>query len=194
MAPEDPPVLDTERLTLRLPRPEDTERLCAFATDNRAHLAPWEPIRDDGYFTVGLWQQEITGIIGRARSGSGLSFIMLAQDDQEGPVLGRATLSNIVRGVFQAAHLGYALDHRHQGQGLMHEALIAIIEHAFGTLALHRIMANYMPTNERSGRLLRRLGFAPEGYARDYLLLAGRWQDHVLTSLVKPEPGPWRGV
>ncbi len=45
-------------------------------------------------------------------------------------------------------------------------------------------MANYVPTNERSGRLLRRLGFTVEGYARDYLCLNGTWQDHILTSLI----------
>jgi ribosomal-protein-alanine N-acetyltransferase len=44
-------------------------------------------------------------------------------------------------------------------------------------------MANYMPANERSGKLLKRLGFTVEGYARDYLFIAGAWQDHVLTSL-----------
>jgi ribosomal-protein-alanine N-acetyltransferase len=45
-------------------------------------------------------------------------------------------------------------------------------------------MANYMPGNERSARLLERLGFEREGYAKAYLNIAGRWQDHVLTALV----------
>jgi len=44
--------------------------------------------------------------------------------------------------------------------------------------------SSYLPTHERSGRLLRRLGFTVEGYARDYLLLDGEWRDHILTSLV----------
>jgi ribosomal-protein-alanine N-acetyltransferase len=50
-------------------------------------------------------------------------------------------------------------------------------------------MANYIPCNERSARVLKRLGFEVEGYARDYLFLAGNWQDHVLTSLINPS---WR--
>jgi len=52
---------------------------------------------------------------------------------------------------------------------------------------MHRIMANYMPHNARSGDLLARLGFQKEGYAKDYLLIDGRWQDHVLTSLTAPD-------
>jgi ribosomal-protein-alanine N-acetyltransferase len=44
-----------------------------------------------------------------------------------------------------------------------------------------------VPTNERSGRLLRRLGFVVEGYARDYLFIGGQFRDHVLTSLTHPD-------
>jgi ribosomal-protein-alanine N-acetyltransferase len=54
----------------------------------------------------------------------------------------------------------------------------------FDTQNLHRIMANYIPGNERSARLLERLGFEREGYAKAYLNIAGRWQDHVMTALV----------
>ena len=59
----------------------------------------------------------------------------------------------------------------YEGAGLMFEALTAAVEYVFAERRLHRIMANYVPTNERSGRLLRRLGFAVEGYARDYLYI-----------------------
>lgn len=45
-------------------------------------------------------------------------------------------------------------------------------------------MAAYLPDNERSGKLLKRLGFVVEGYARDYLMIDGQWQDHILTSLI----------
>lgn len=91
-----------------------------------------------------------------------------------------------MRGVFQATYLGYQLDRAHVGNGLMQEALVAMIQYVFQELQLHRIMANYVPTNERSARLLRRLGFSVEGYARDYLFLDGVWKDHVLTSLPHP--------
>lgn len=63
----------------------------------------------------------------------------------------------------------------------------AAIEYAFGQLDLNRIMANYMPCNERSGGLLKKLGFSKEGLARKYLKINGRWEDHVLTSLLNPK-------
>jgi ribosomal-protein-alanine N-acetyltransferase len=75
------------------------------------------------------------------------------------------------------------LDFACVGQGIIKEALGAVIQHAFEVLRLHRIMANYVPTNQRSARVLARQGFSIEGYARAYLFIDGAWQDHVLTSL-----------
>jgi ribosomal-protein-alanine N-acetyltransferase len=68
----------------------------------------------------------------------------------------------------------------------MTEALKVAINYVFIELNLHRIMAAYIPHNQRSGRLLKRLGFLVEGYARDYLMIDGQWQDHILTSLINP--------
>ncbi|EFE23404.1 hypothetical protein EDWATA_01566, partial [Edwardsiella tarda ATCC 23685] len=51
---------------------------------------------------------------------------------------------------------------------------------------------NYMPHNQRSGALLQRLGFEKEGYAKNYLLINGKWQDHVLTALTTPDWTPGR--
>jgi len=69
------------------------------------------------------------------------------------PIIGRCTLSNIVGGAFQAAHLGFSLDRGAVGAGLMSEALVAVIRYAFEDLRLHRVMANYLPANVRSGRV-----------------------------------------
>lgn len=69
----------------------------------------------------------------------------------------------------------------------MHEALEAGLAWAFGELDLHRVMANHLPRNQRSARLLQRLGFEREGYARDYLRIAGQWEDHVLTAKIRPD-------
>ncbi len=190
--PDDLPRLQTERLLLEVPRPNDAAALAAYCRENREHLAAWEPARDEAYFTAAHWTRELVALEAAVRRGQALSFVLRLRAEPAGPIQGRCALTNVVRGPFQAAHLGFSLDHRAQGQGLMAEALVATIRHAFEAMGLHRIMAAYVPTNERSARLLRRLGFRTEGFARDYLLLADAWRDHVLTALVNPawRPGP----
>ena len=108
----------------------------------------------------------------------------------DGPILGTCNYTNIVRGPFQACHLGYQIARADEGHGLMSEALRATNAFAFDVLRLHRIMANYRPENARSARLLERLGFVREGLAREYLFIDGAWRDHVLTALVHPAYEP----
>lgn len=188
------PEILTPRVRLRVPTPDDAARYLAYVTDNRDHFAPWDPVRAPSYYTLEHWRATLEGAVEAWRAGTQLSLVLEARDGSSDRILGHATFSQIVRGPFQAATLGYALDHRDVGRGLMFEALEAAIGYAFSELGLHRVMANYMPTNVRSGALLRRLGFVPEGYARDYLRLAGGWQDHVLTARTNPDWRPPDGV
>jgi ribosomal-protein-alanine N-acetyltransferase len=111
--------------------------------------------------------------------------------DGESPdiVRGSVQFTAIQRGPAQFCYLGYGLAAADVGKGLMLEALRAAIPFAFADLRLHRIMANHVPDNQRSARLLERLGFVVEGLACEYLMLDGSWQDHVLTSLTNRD---WR--
>ncbi len=112
------------------------------------------------------------------RNDNEVRFFLL----QEEKIIGIVGISNIVRGAFHAAYLGYNIAQTHQGQGLMTEALEEIIAFAFSALNLHRLMANYRPDNLASGRVLEKLNFVKEGIAKDYLMVNGKWADHVLTS------------
>jgi [ribosomal protein S5]-alanine N-acetyltransferase len=188
--PSEVPVLRTARLLLTLPPAAAAARLVSYFAANREHLAPWSPAAPAAFYTEPFWMSRLEAAREEFRAGQSLKLVLCQREDPEGRVVGVCNLTNVVRGVFQACHLGFSLDHREVGRGLMFEAATATIEHAFAGLRLHRIMASYVPTNERSGRLLRRLGFVVEGYARDYLLIAGRWQDHVLTALTNPALRP----
>ena len=87
-------------------------------------------------------------------------------------------VSQIVRGAFQSAYLGYYASARHAGQGLMREALEQVLDHAFGPLALHRLEANIQPGNQPSVALARGAGFRLGGFSPRYLLIGGQWRDH----------------
>jgi [ribosomal protein S5]-alanine N-acetyltransferase len=185
------PRIETERLLLTLPPEEAASRVLAYFEENRQHLERWSPEPHALFYTEQFWRERLAQARAEFQQDQSMKLVLFERDRPEGAVLGVCNFSNFVRGPFQACYLGYSLDHRFEGRGLMTEALRAATRYVFEHLRLHRIMANYIPTNERSGRLLERLGFVREGYAHDYLLIDGRWQDHILTSLtntrLKPE-------
>lgn len=177
--------LRTARLTLRLADADDADALIAYDLRNRDHLAPWEPRRDPATaYDPKVRRAALAQRCADAQADRGYGFLARLHGDDA--IAASVNLSNVVRGAFQACHLGYSVDAAHERRGIATEAIGAVIAFAFEELQLHRVMANYRPTNERSGRLLRRLGFVVEGYARDYLLIDGEWCDHVLTSLTRP--------
>jgi ribosomal-protein-alanine N-acetyltransferase len=180
---DDVPRLETARLLLTLPGLEDVDEMLAYAERNREHLAPWSPPLPPGADTRVGALRRIERMYDELRAGSSVRFWLRRAGGPHGPFVGSVSLSQIYLGPFRACNLGYQLDHATVGQGLMHEALTRVIEYAFVERKLHRIMASYVPTNERSGRVLRRLGFVVEGYARDYLFIGGQFRDHVLTAL-----------
>jgi ribosomal-protein-alanine N-acetyltransferase len=183
---KDVPRIETDRHVLTIPPADAAPRLLAYAVDNEQHLARWEPPHPEGFFTESYWRRRLEKNREEHDADASLRLCIFRRGDEQGPVLGHANYSNFVRSAFLACTLGYSVDRRAEGKGVMREALAAANAYVFGELGMHRIMANYMPINERSGRLLRSLGFVVEGYARDYLFIGDGWRDHVLTSLVAP--------
>jgi [ribosomal protein S5]-alanine N-acetyltransferase len=103
------------------------------------------------------------------------------------PEIGCAiSFSGIVHDEFECCWLGYRLDRSLEGRGLMHAALAPAIASVFERYKLHRVMASHQPENVRSARVLRRLGFGIDGYARDFMKVNGAWRDNVLVSLLAP--------
>lgn len=181
--------LSTERLALRVPAPEDAAAYAAYLARNREHFAPAMPAREPSFYEPATWEAAFASLRADVEAERRVTLLLR---DAAGEIAGDVSLSCVVRGPLQQAFLGYKLDRDRQGEGLMSEAVSAVIDFAFGPWNLHRLSANYRPENTRSGRLLRRLGFVVEGYARDYLHLDGAWRDHVLTALYNPrwkDPG-----
>jgi [ribosomal protein S5]-alanine N-acetyltransferase len=179
-------VLETAQLRMTLPNEDDARALADYLQRNHEHLRPWSPPEAAGARTTEGALRRIQKMHAERAAQTSLRLWIRWRADPNGPFIGAVSLANIMLGAFRACYLGYHLDRDLVGRGLMHEALQVAIRHAFDDLLLHRIMANYVPSNERSAHLLRRLGFVIEGYARDYLFIDGQFRDHVLTSLTNP--------
>ena len=169
---------DRERpggLTLRVRTEQDAAALAAAYVRNRGHLAPWDPTRTEEFFTEEGQLARTRELLALRDLDSGLPLVLVDGDE----IAGGIDLSNIVRGAFQSAMVGYWLDRAHTGKGLASTALTAVLDAARG-FGLHRVQAATLLANHASQSVLTRAGFERIGVAPDYLQIAGRWQDHVL--------------
>ncbi|MDY6940618.1 MAG: ribosomal protein S5-alanine N-acetyltransferase [Cyanobacteriota bacterium] len=181
--------LESQRLVFRLARSEDVVAIVRYYTENRAYLTPFEPRKSPHFYTRTHWEREVKARVEEFATDRSLKLILLEKENLEA-IVGVLNFSNFIRGAFDSCTVGYSIAQAKQGRGYMREAMTVAIDYIFRELNFHRIMAAYLPHNQRSGRLLKRLGFVVEGYARDYLRIDDCWQDHILTSLINPNWQP----
>lgn len=179
--------LRTRRLRLEPFVQRHAPGVLAYYDRNRAHLQPWEPARSPEFYTLEHHERDAERCAVATAHGECARFVVFEREGNE--VVALVNLWNIRRGVVQAAIVGYSVDAGVEGRGYATEAVGAVVAYAFTTLKLHRLETSYQPTNERSGRVLRKLGFVVVGYARDYLFLNGAWRDAILVGLTNPD---WR--
>ena len=152
---------------LRPPRRADQAEFLAAMTASRRLHRPWlyPPLTPEAYraYLARLDARKIG---------------YLARRTEDGQIVGWLNVSEIVRGGFQNAFVGYGGIAGFSGQGYMTEALELVLGEAFGNLGLHRLEANIQPGNEGSKALARRAGFVCEGFSERYLKVGGRWRDH----------------
>jgi ribosomal-protein-alanine N-acetyltransferase len=115
-------------------------------------------------------------LLERCRRPDMICFLICRVED--GAIVGSITLSQIFRGSFQSAYLGYHVGAKFAHQSYMSEALGLVLRYSFKKLRLHRLEANIQPSNYASIALVKRAGFVREGFSRRYLKICGRWRDH----------------
>lgn len=170
----------------RLVTPDDAPAIANLLSDNRAFLAPFEPVRDTVYYTVGGQREVLRAALHEHAEGRCLPHVVL--DDSDG-VVGRITLNGIVRGPFQSCSVGYWLAERATGRGLATAAVREMKRVAFEELGLHRVEAATLVHNTASQRVLGRNGFVRFGLAPKYLHIAGAWRDHLMFQALNPAAG-----
>jgi ribosomal-protein-alanine N-acetyltransferase len=186
VAQEPLPVLRSARLLLRPPVMADHAAWAELRSVSRAFLEPWEPTWPEDDLERSAFRRRLRRYASELRDG--LAYPWFVFDAASRDLLGGVTLAQVRRGVTQAGTLGYWMGARHAGRGVMTEAVGLVAGFAFTTLRLHRLEASCLPENTRSIRLLEKVGFSREGFARRYLCIAGDWRDHILWGLLADDP------
>jgi ribosomal-protein-alanine N-acetyltransferase len=166
------------RIFLELLQRSHAQQLLDYRKRNFTYHRPYSPAQDERELQLSDQEALIAGYLERANRDQGYYFGVFLRHG--GTLIGQMNLNNVVRGAFQNAHVGYSMDEAHTGQGLMSEALGIACEVAFSVIALHRLQAAVMPWNIASIRVVEKNAFRKEGFAPDYLKIAGRWEDHVI--------------
>lgn len=165
-----------EVVTIELLDAHHAQEVVALMMANRGFLEPFEPRRPDSDFTLGGQRQRIQEAIGLRKSDRAYAFAVFARDT--GLMVGRVALSNVARGAWQNATLGYWIAEEHNGKGYATEAVRLALRFAFEQIHLHRVQAGVMPENVASARVLAKAGFRVEGWAPRYLKINDAWRDH----------------
>ena len=153
---------------------------------NREWLAPWEatPPRDLG--PPVSFAAMVRTLRVQARRGQQLPFVVTSG----GALVGQLTVGGITYGSLCSAHIGYWIDERVAGRGVMPTSVALVTDHCFGPVGLHRVEVDIRPENDPSRRVVAKLGFREEGYLVRYLDIDGAWRDHVTYALtVEDVPG-----
>jgi ribosomal-protein-alanine N-acetyltransferase len=152
---------------------DDAPALAKVYAANRRFLAPWEPIRDEDFFTPAGQHERIAHAVADEKA-------LMCLITEDAGIVGMISLTEIARGPAQSAHLGYWVSETANGRGIATQAVRLMFDVAFGQLALHRLQAGTLLHNLGSQKVLERTGFERIGVARSYLNIAGQWQDLIL--------------
>ena len=176
--------IDGEGIYLRPPEIRDYLEWAELREESRAFLTPWEPTWAVDELSRGSFRYKLRRYAEDARDDRAYALFVLREEDSA--LVGGVTLSNVRRGVAQAASLGYWAGERYAGKGYITAAVRAVGRFAFEELDLHRIEAACQPENAASRAVLTKAGFVHEGQARAYLKINGQWRDHLLFAAVNP--------
>jgi [ribosomal protein S5]-alanine N-acetyltransferase len=177
-SPEPLPPIESEGISLRTPQMTDFLAWATLREASRPFLTPWEPTWPADDLTRTAFRQRMRRYAEDQRTDQAYPFFIFRKEDNV--LVGGLVLASIRRGVAQAGSLGYWIGQPYAKHGYMTAALRALIPAAYDVLRLHRLEAACIPTNLASIRVLEKVGFQREGYAREYLCINGTWQDHLL--------------
>lgn len=173
-----PAVLRHGEVELRPLRYRDAAVWSRLRLSNRDWLSPWEPTALQNWsvrHSKSAYYTMLNRLRPQARSGQLLPFAVV----YAGSFAGQLTVANIVRGALRSGQIGYWIDQRVSGRGVMTVAVALAVDHCFGPVGLHRVQIDIRPENARSRRVVEKLGFREEAYFVRYLDIDGAFRDHI---------------
>jgi ribosomal-protein-alanine N-acetyltransferase len=179
-------LIETERLIIRLPLPADVPEIVRYYSSNRDFFQPVSPTFVDDMFDPKAWLEQVRIRDVEFTAGEAMRAFIFARAEPS-RIVGNLSLTQVIRGALQSCVVGYNLAQDEQHKGYMTEAVRAAVDFAFQHWNLHSVRAGYMPRNAASAAVLARCGFTIEGQANAYLLINGRWEDHVLVGITNPD-------
>jgi len=170
--------LQGKKVYLRAPEVGDFEEWAHLRQQSRDFLEPWEPSWSADEFSRMAFRLRVKIYQQRARDDEAYTYFLI--DQNSGRLVGGLSLSHIRRGVSQAGTLGYWVGEPFARHGYMKDAIKVLLAAAKPVFGLHRLEAACLPRNIASSGLLLKCGFEQEGFAKAYVKIAGRWEDHLL--------------
>ncbi|MFU8870783.1 GNAT family N-acetyltransferase [Micromonospora sp. SL4-19] len=177
-------------VVLRPYRRSDAAAWSEIRRANRAWLSPWES------HLPGTWDEMNSPTAFRfvhadqrrsARTGDGMPFAVCLREGGQERLVGHLNVGSIVRRAFCSGYVGYWVDSRVAGHGVIPTAVALAVDHAFGPGGLHRIEVNIRPENQPSRRVVEKLGFREEAYHVRYMHIDGTWRDHIGYAMTSEE-------
>jgi [ribosomal protein S5]-alanine N-acetyltransferase len=175
--------LENEHWWIHAVDPVFAEHFARFHARNRDHFR-MAMTQTPELERVDHWRAELESRKSAMLAGQAVHLVGFAKCSQTGEIGCLNSYWAIEHGDFRACTISFLSDIDLEGKSLTHAMVAPAVQEVLGRYKLHRIMATHLPENLRSARLLRRLGFAVEGYARDFVMLNGKWRDNVLLSLL----------
>lgn len=167
--------LKANNINLKIVTPDDTIDLLEYYIRNKQHLKPYEPKREDSFYSIEAQHQILMDNYKQFINGTAACFGIY----KDKKFIGKIQISGVIYGVFKSGIIGYSMDSEYEGRGYMKEALAKIIEYAFTEMELHRLEASTLIDNKKSQAVLKGCGFKELGINEKYLFINGEWKDHI---------------
>jgi [ribosomal protein S5]-alanine N-acetyltransferase len=192
----EPNLLDAP-VVLRTMRASDVHTRRQVRAANDSWLRPWDPSRPEApehsspvaSFVSVVRQSLAWSHLSTARkrweSRQGIAFTWVIL--YGGQFAGELAVWRIVWGSCRSAELGYWIDARFAGRGIMPTALAMGVDHCFQVMGMHRLEAGIQPENAASRRVVEKLGFRDEGIRVRQVHINGAWRDHICYAITAEE-------